>query len=213
MVRKAYTIVFLLLLLSPACTGIPEGVTAVTGFELNRYLGRWYEIVRLDHPFERGLTNVYAEYRLRDDGGLNVVNRGYDAEENQWQQAEGRAYFVESPDVGRLKVSFFGPFYGGYNIIALDKDEYSWSMVCGPDRSYLWILARSPQMDAEVLSDLVNQAKGLGFNTDELIYVDHSLVAPQHLARPDLVVFPELFFAGGAFDGEHGEKERRRLIF
>ena len=111
-------ILFLLMLLA-GCTGVPEGVQPVTGFELERYLGTWYEIARLDHPFERGLSRVTAEYSRRDDGGVRVVNRGYAAADGRWNQVEGKAYFVESPDLGRLKVSFFGPFYGGYNIFAL----------------------------------------------------------------------------------------------
>jgi apolipoprotein D and lipocalin family protein len=162
------------LLLATACTDIPEGVQPVTGFELDRYLGKWYEIARLDHSFERGLTRITAEYSLRDDGGVRVINRGYDAKSGAWEEAEGRAYFVKSPDVGQLKVSFFGPFYGGYNIIALDKSDYQYSLVSGPDRSYLWILARKPRLDASIVEDLVMQARELGFPVDDLIFVEHS---------------------------------------
>ncbi len=99
-----------------ACTGIPEGLTAVDDFDVQRYLGKWYEIARLDHRFERGLENISATYRLRDDGGIDVINQGWNSKNGEWKQAEGKAYFVEQPDKGRLKVSFFGPFYGGYNI-------------------------------------------------------------------------------------------------
>lgn len=155
------------------CTGVPDGVRVVDGFELDRYLGRWYEIARLDHPFERGLSHVTAEYSIRQDGGVDVLNRGFDMEAGEWQEAVGRAYFVEAPDVGRLKVSFFGPFYGGYNIIALDQEHYAHALVCGPDRSYLWILARSPVLDGATVEALVHRASELGFATDELIFVDH----------------------------------------
>jgi apolipoprotein D and lipocalin family protein len=155
------------------CTGIPEGVEAVDDFELDRYLGTWYEIARLDHRFERGLTSVTATYSRREDGGVRVVNRGYDAEAGEWQEAVGKAYFVGSPEIGRLKVSFFGPFYGGYNVIDLDTQAYSYSMVAGPDRSYLWILARSPGLDRAVVERLVDKAAGLGFAIDELIFVEH----------------------------------------
>lgn len=154
-----------------ACVDIPEGVEPVRGFELDRYLGKWYEIARLDHSFERGLIKVTAEYSLRDDGGVKVINRGFDPEENEWQEAVGKAYFVDEPGTGRLKVSFFGPFYGAYNILALDKSSYNYALVAGPDRSYLWILARTPDLDREVVESLVNKAKDLGFPTDELIYV------------------------------------------
>lgn len=158
-----------------ACTGVPVGVKPITGFELDRYLGTWHEIARLDHSFERGLSEVSAEYSLREDGGVKVVNSGYDAEEKQRCSAEGKAYFLETPDVGRLKVSFFGPFYGGYNIIALDKKAYQYVMIAGNSTDYLWILARTPRLEPRILSDLVQQAQALGFPTQSLIYLqpDH----------------------------------------
>ncbi len=163
-----------LLTILPGCTGVPDGVETVNGFELQRYLGTWYEIARLDHSFERGLSQVTAEYTLRDDGGIRVVNRGYDASAGKWDEAIGKAYFTGDSDVGQLKVSFFGPFYGGYNIIELDKVDYQFSLVAGPDRSYLWILSRTPQMDAATLEKLIRKAKQLGFATDELILVEQS---------------------------------------
>ncbi len=162
-----------LLLLLYGCSSIPEGVQAVKGFQLPRYLGTWYEIARLDHSFERGLTDVTAQYSLRDDGGLKVVNSGYDPELDQQVSAEGKAYFVDDPDQGRLKVSFFGPFYGGYNIIALDRSEYNYVMVAGPSMRYLWILSRTPQLDQKILQKLLTQAQKLGFATEKLIYVSH----------------------------------------
>jgi apolipoprotein D and lipocalin family protein len=158
------------------CTGIPQGLNPVDGFDVNRYLGTWYEITRLDHSFERGLSNVTAEYTLRSDGGIDVLNKGYDREKGAWKEAEGKAYFLGEKDVGRLKVSFFGPFYGGYNVIALDKEEYSWSVVCGPEMKYFWILARQPQMDSGRLEELVGFAAEKGFDTDGLILVDHSAI-------------------------------------
>ena len=164
-------IAFCLSFLLSACTGIPEGVKPVTGFQLDRYLGTWHEIARLDHSFERGLSDVTAEYSLREDGGVKVINSGYNAEKKQRQSAEGKAYFIESPDIGRLKVSFFGPFYGAYNIIALDKKDYRYVMIAGNTRDYLWILARSPELETEILQSLVDQAKALGFPTQDLIYL------------------------------------------
>ncbi|MGB4874641.1 MAG: lipocalin family protein [Candidatus Competibacter sp.] len=149
----------------------PGGVTPVSGFDLNRYLGKWYEIARLDHPFERGLSNISATYSVRDDGGVRVLNRGYNDPVGAWKEAEGRAYFTGEPTVGSLKVSFFGPFYGGYHIIALDKTDYSHVMISGPNRDYLWILARTRTLPRAVLDDLLNQAKALGFATEQLIWV------------------------------------------
>ena len=160
-------------LLAAGCTGLPPGVTPVSGFDVNRYLGEWYEIARLDHGFERGLVKVTARYSLREDGGLRVVNRGFDVASGQWREAEGKAYFIDDPQTGRLKVSFFGPFYGGYNIIRLDQAGYRFALVCGPDTSYLWILARSPDLDRAVVDELVSYAAGLGFDTSQLIYVSH----------------------------------------
>ena len=128
-----------------------------------------------EEPAERfrSLEEITAEYSLRDDGGINVLNRGYSVADREWESAEGKAYFVDTPDVGRLKVAFFGPFYGGYNIMALDQENYAWSMVAGPDRSYLWILSRSPEMDAEVYAGLLEKAREAGFPVEELVRVEH----------------------------------------
>lgn len=160
--------------LQSACTGAPEGVEPVTGFELDRYLGTWYEIARLDHRFERGLSHVTADYSLRDDGGVHVINKGYQVEEKEWEEAIGKAYFTGDPNIGQLKVSFFGPFYGGYNILELDTDDYQFSLVAGPDRSYLWLLSRTPQLDQSIVEVLVGKADDLGFATDELLFIDQS---------------------------------------
>lgn len=162
------------LLLSGACTTVPEGITVISDFDLERYLGTWYEIARLDHKFERGLSNVTATYSLRDDGGVHVVNRGYNDAAGKWEEAVGKAYVVDSPDRGRLKVSFFGPFYGGYNIVAIDRLGYRYSMVAGPNRSYLWILARTPELERSLSDTLVEKAAQLGFSTDDLIFVEHN---------------------------------------
>ncbi|MEH6643017.1 lipocalin family protein [Vreelandella glaciei] len=159
------------------CTGIPEGTEPVSDFALDRYLGQWYEIARLDHSFERGLDCVTATYSLRDDDGVRVINRGYNLEEQAWDEAEGRAYFIDDKNVGRLKVSFFDPFYGGYNILELD-DDYQWALVAGPNRDYLWILSRTPQMDSATESSLRQRAAELDFPTDELIDVAQGEACP-----------------------------------
>ncbi|SHE42602.1 apolipoprotein D and lipocalin family protein [Modicisalibacter ilicicola DSM 19980] len=157
--------------LGAGCTGIPEGTQAVRDFELEPYLGRWYEIARLDHSFERGLDCVTAEYSRREDGGVKVINRGVNLEEGEPDVAEGKAYFVEDEDVGRFKVSFFGPFYGGYNILELDAD-YRHALIAGPNRDYLWILSRTPTLEDDVYQRLVARADELGFETDALIEVE-----------------------------------------
>jgi apolipoprotein D and lipocalin family protein len=159
-------------LLLGGCVHAPEGVAPVSGFQLERYLGKWYEIARLDHSFERGLTQVTAEYSLRDDGSVRVLNRGFAADKNAWDQAEGRARFVENSDTGFLKVSFFGPFYGSYVVFELDREGYQYAVVAGPDKSYLWILARTPVIDRALQERLVARAAAAGFDTGKLIFVD-----------------------------------------
>lgn len=166
-------ILLVLVLLLTGCVGIPENVKPVDNFKLEKYLGKWYEIARLDHRFERGLSRITADYSLRDDGGVRVLNRGYSAKENEWKEAEGKAYFVKGTDQGYLKVSFFGPFYGSYVVFELDHENYQYSLVCGPDKSYLWILARAPDMKKDVKDKLVAKAAALGFDTSKLIFVDH----------------------------------------
>lgn len=161
-----------LIFLLSACVGKPNKVEPVTGFELQRYLGEWHEIARLDHSFERGLSKVTANYSLRQDGGVKVINRGYDAENKKWKEAEGKAYFVNRPDEAYLKVSFFGPFYGSYIVFALDQAQYHYSLVSGPDTSYLWILARTPKLSSELKQMLVKSAAERGFDTNKLIWSD-----------------------------------------
>lgn len=158
------------LLLIGGCTGIPENIQPVTGFQLNNYLGQWYEIARLEHSFERDLTQVTANYSVREDGSVKVINRGYLPAKQEWKEAEGTAYFMQQPDVGYLKVSFFRPFYGSYIVIALDKEDYQYSLVTSSDKSYLWILARTPHLSAQIQTELVAKAKALGFETEKLIY-------------------------------------------
>jgi apolipoprotein D and lipocalin family protein len=155
------------------CTGLPEGVEPVDGFDLNRYLGKWYEIARLDHSFERGLSRVTAQYSRRDDGGVRVINRGFAEAENRWKEVEGKAEFVRGSNEGYLKVSFFGPFYGSYVIFELDQEDYRYAFVSGPDKSYLWFLARTPEVSEEMADRFVQRARALGFNTENLIFVKH----------------------------------------
>ena len=156
--------------LSACSTAPPAGVTVVTPFDLGRYQGKWYEIARLDHSFERGLTDVSASYQQQADGSVQVINRGYDSQRGDWKQATGRALFTGDPQRASLKVSFFGPFYGGYHVVALDP-QYRWSMGIGPDRDYLWILARNKQLSPEVRAQLLDKAREMGIAVERLIWV------------------------------------------
>jgi apolipoprotein D and lipocalin family protein len=160
-------------LLLAGCMGMPKNVTPVKKFELERYLGKWYEIARLDHSFETGLSKVTATYSLRDDGGVAVRNRGYSADKQRWSEAEGKAYFAATENEGYFKVSFFGPFYSSYVIFELDKDNYHYAFISGYNTSYLWLLSRTPTVDEELKSRFIKKAKESGFNTDQLIFVDH----------------------------------------
>jgi apolipoprotein D and lipocalin family protein len=169
--RRSYWLILMIFISS--CTDIPDGMQAIRNFQAERYLGVWYEIARLDHSFERGLNNVSATYTLRKDGGIDVLNRGYNPQTGEWKEARGKAYFIDKRDEGRLKVSFFGPFYGAYNIIALDQIHYRYALVCGPNRSYLWVLAREKKLEPDTLRQLVNMAAKLGFKTKDLIYGKH----------------------------------------
>ncbi|WP_312427745.1 lipocalin family protein [Achromobacter sp.] len=163
-----------------AATTPPKDVTPVGSFDVHRYEGRWFEIARLDHRFERGMTDVTANYTLRDDGSVRVVNRGFDPAKGprgDWRSAEGRARFTGDPSVASLKVSFFGPFYGGYHVAALDPD-YRWALVVGPDRSYAWILARDKTLDPQTRDDILGRATALGLDTDAFIWVSQDREQP-----------------------------------
>ena len=153
------------------CLGTPQGVEPVDSFQLDRYLGKWYEIARLDHSFERGLDHVTAEYSMREDGGVKVLNRGYSSTKGAWSEAEGKAYFVEDTDLAYLKVSFFGPFYGSYVVFELEQSAYQYAFISGPDNSYLWLLAREPTVSQEVMDLFLTRSGELGFDLDDLIWV------------------------------------------
>jgi Bacterial lipocalin len=158
---------------SGCSTKAPDGVTAVSPFDIRLYAGKWYEIARLNHSFEAGLTDVSARYTLQADGSVAVINRGYNAKDKVWKEATGQALFTGAPSVGSLKVSFFGPFYGGYHVIALDP-AYRWAMVIGPDRDYLWILSRDKTVPTEVRERLLRQAQAIGVATGKLIWVSQT---------------------------------------
>jgi apolipoprotein D and lipocalin family protein len=171
MIKK---LLLLSVLFLAGCMGIPRGVTVVDNFSLDRFLGTWHEVARIDNSFEKNLGQVSATYTLAGDGSVTVLNKGYDAKKRELQTIEGRGVFVGDIHKGALKVSFFGPFYASYNIIALDKTGYRWAMVCGRDKAYFWILSREPEMDPRLLKELVLRAKSLGFDTDHLHYLGNN---------------------------------------
>lgn len=155
-----------------SCSTIPKGITAVTQFDKTKYLGKWYEIARFDFRFERDLNNTTAEYSANDNGSIKVANKGYNTRTNKWKSATGKAKFVKDDTIAMLKVSFFGPFYGGYNVIALDKD-YRYALIAGNNLNYLWILSRTTTIPAAVKTEYLQLAQKAGFNINELIWVKH----------------------------------------
>ena len=169
--RTRSVLVGMLCLALVSCTGIPDGVEPVTGFDQSRYLGTWYEIARLDHSFERGLSDVTATYDLNPDGSIKVLNRGFNAEEGAWREAKGVARFMGSSDIAHLKVSFFGPFYGSYIVFELSED-YDYAFVSGFNRDYLWLLAREPQITSELRNHFIETMMALDFDPTELVWLD-----------------------------------------
>lgn len=143
----------------------------VDNFKLDSYLGTWYEIARTDNRFEKGLEQVTAHYSLNENGTVKVVNKGFDPEKNKWKQAEGKAKFREKETDGKLKVSFFGPFYADYNIMELDEN-YQYALVIGDNLDYLWILSRETSIPEDVKENYLEKAKELGFDTGKLIWVN-----------------------------------------
>jgi apolipoprotein D and lipocalin family protein len=168
-----YALLILGILLFNSCSGVTKGAKAVSPFELDKYLGVWHEIARLDMRFEKDLNNVTATYTLNENGTVKVNNQGYNYVSKEWKQAIGKAKFAGNTNEASLKVSFFGPFYAPYNVIALDEN-YQYAMVVGNNLKYLWILSREKTIPENIKSDYVAQAKKLGFATDELIWVEHN---------------------------------------
>ena len=164
----------MLLTFLSGCTGLPDNVSPVKPFNVERYLGKWYEIARLDHSFERDLERVTANYKLKEDGTIDVINSGFSIETGERRQAQGVAKFARDSDEGYLKVSFFGPFYGSYVVFELDQDNYQYAFVSGFNKDYLWLMSRAPTIDAELKDDFIKEARRLGFNVDDLIWVNQS---------------------------------------
>ena len=160
--------IILLFFILSGCTSKPETVLPVTNFSLDSYLGVWHEIARIDNRFERGLTDVTATYANRNDGGIEVLNRGYHLESNQWKEANGKAYFLEDQSIGHLKVSFFGPFYSSYLIFEYSEGSYAY--VTGNSYEYLWLLSRTKVVSKTVIDQFISKADSLGFDTSKLIY-------------------------------------------
>lgn len=152
------------------CVSIPKNAVAVQPFSANKFMGKWYEIARFDYRFEKNLNNVTAEYSVNDDGSIKVKNRGYDTKTEKWKESIGKAKLVKGADKGRLKVSFFGPFYAGYNVVKIDKD-YKYALIAGNNLDYLWILAREKTIPEAIKEEYIKAAQKIGYDTSKLIWV------------------------------------------
>lgn len=160
------------MVLMSSCRTAPEGVSAVKPFDPKKYTGKWYEIARFDYRFEKNLNNVTANYSLNEDGSIKVVNRGYDYKKNEWKDATGKAKLAGDADEAKLKVSFFGPFYSGYNVIAIDP-QYRYALVAGESLDYLWLLSREKTMPEKIKQEYLRKAEEIGYQTSELVWVKH----------------------------------------
>lgn len=153
-----------------SCQTIPPNAKAVHDFDVDRYLGTWYEIARIDFKYEKDLIYTTATYSKNEDGSIAVLNRGYNKVKDEWKEAEGKAKFVDKTDEAKLKVSFFGPFYAGYNVVALDA-EYKYALVAGKNLDYLWILSREKEIPESVKQNYLNVARGIGYDVSRLIWI------------------------------------------
>ena len=148
-----------------------DNLVVVENFEVEKYIGKWYEIARFDSRFEKNLNQTTAEYSLDENGKIIVKNRGYNFKKNKWESVQGKAKFAKNKNLGDLKVSFFGPFYAPYKIIQLDSN-YQYALVSS-GKDYLWILSREKSIPENIKTQYLNYAKSLKYNTKNLIWVEH----------------------------------------
>lgn len=155
------------------CVTIPDGATPVKPFVLSKYLGTWYEIARIDFRHERNLENTKAEYNMNYDGEISVVNSGYNSVTGEYTEAKGKVKFASDDGSAMMKVSFWGPFYSGYNVIALD-DDYQYALVAGDNHKYLWLLSREKSIPDIIRRKYLQIAKEAGYDTSKLLWVNHN---------------------------------------
>lgn len=172
--KIALASVLLIILSTAGCQSkTPENMdfSTVKELDLERYMGKWYEIARFDHRFERNLVGVTATYSLRDDGKIKVVNAGYkNSLDGKFKEAVGKAKQPNPEEPGKLKVAFFLFFYADYYILELDEN-YKWALIGSSSDKYLWILSRTPQLDQDTLDHILGKAKERGYDTNRLIWV------------------------------------------
>jgi apolipoprotein D and lipocalin family protein len=172
----------LILFLQGCALSIPVGVAPVAGFDVNQYLGRWYEIARLDNRFQRGLEQVTATYSLQEDGSICVENTGWHNQTRKKKTVIGKAKLVGNKQIGHLKVSFWGPFYSSYVVFYLEND-YSVAMVCGSSKNYCWLLARKPVLSEGAIVKYLKIAQESGFAVEDFIYASSTVPTSHAVAH------------------------------
>jgi len=153
---------------------VPDYVEPINNFDAKQYAGKWYEIARFDFKYEKDMNQVTAQYNLNDDGSIEVINKGYDYIKNEWKEKKGKAKFNGNENIGALKVSFFGPFYAGYNIVMMDPD-YQTALVFGEKKDYIWILSRQPTISEATKEKFLAKAKEAGYDLDRLVWTEHNV--------------------------------------
>lgn len=172
---KSRRLMNLLVLLSccgglAACQSVPkQSLKPVSNFQIEKYLGEWYEIARYDFKWENNIKDVKAKYTLNKDGSIKVLNSGYDIDTGNYKESVGKAKFVKDKNVGALKVSFFGPFYSSYTVISVDEN-YQYALVAGENKKLLWILSRTPTIPDEVKQNYIRLAEAAGYNMFDLVW-------------------------------------------
>jgi len=147
-------------------------ISPVKNFKVESYMGHWYEVARLDFKFQKGLDNCAAFYSLNENGSVKVINSGFRDEKNKWEYAKGKAKFRGEKNLGELKVSFFGPFYSDYNVVAI-ADNYKYALVFGKNLDYMWILSRTKQIPDSIREDFTNIARNAGYDVSNLLWANH----------------------------------------
>lgn len=155
-------------------TKLPKGAKPIRKFDVLKYLGKWYEIARLDFRHEKNMKNVSANYSVADDGSIRVTNLGYNTRTKKWKTAEGEIRFVGSKDKARLKVSFQKPFWAGYNVVAID-DNYKYALVVGNSTKYMWILSREKGIPDPIREEYLLQAIRLGYDPRDIHWTEHDI--------------------------------------
>ena len=151
---------------------VPNHIKVVTPFDIKKFDGTWYEIARFDFKHEKDLSNVTANYTLKENGGVQVLNKGYNYVKNKWEEAKGKAKFTTSNKDGSLQVSFFGPFYAGYHVVMMEPD-YETALIFGDTTDNIWILSRTKTISEATKQKYLTHAKKAGYDLNRMVWTKH----------------------------------------